>query len=514
MKFKQFKCTLLSDVVINQKAATEGKQETLDFIPGSNFLGIAAGELYPDNELSPEQKGLLFHSGLVRFGDAHPALNDKRSLRVPAAWFIPKISNEENRDLLLVHHHIHDFNPYKEEQPKQCRVGFYCFDEQEKIAKEVSVNRTFALKSAYDKNYRRSRDEQMYGYQSLDKGLEFIFEVCINKDKVTSDLQEKIEKSLNGIRRVGRSKTAQYGLVKIESLSDWNTIAKVQFEGNSVVLYADSRLIFLDEYGNSTFTPQPVDFNLRGVDHSAEKPFIDWEKSQIRTFQYAPWNSIRQARDTDRCGIEKGSVIVVRNVKWSDDFNGYVGFYQNEGFGKVLVNPSFLESQGENANGKALYKFERKESIKSLSQEEEENAVEEEIGQLKQSEDKLLKYLGVRKEQEFIRNKIYKLVNGFLENKENIHPFISKDKEKFASQWGTIRNIAMRSLSYEELHQQLFEGPNAYLKHGIAKEKWEEYDRIGILNRFFTSLDEEYARLALVNLAAEMAKKCGGRKYE
>lgn len=43
----QFKCTLLSDVILNQKAATEGPNQTLDFIPGSNFLGIVASKLYP-----------------------------------------------------------------------------------------------------------------------------------------------------------------------------------------------------------------------------------------------------------------------------------------------------------------------------------------------------------------------------------------------------------------------------------------------------------------------------------
>jgi hypothetical protein len=35
---------LLSDIIINQKAATEGPNKTLDFIPGSNFLGIVAAD--------------------------------------------------------------------------------------------------------------------------------------------------------------------------------------------------------------------------------------------------------------------------------------------------------------------------------------------------------------------------------------------------------------------------------------------------------------------------------------
>ena len=42
MKTLYFKCTLLTDVIITQSAATDGHQSTLDYIPGSNFLGICA----------------------------------------------------------------------------------------------------------------------------------------------------------------------------------------------------------------------------------------------------------------------------------------------------------------------------------------------------------------------------------------------------------------------------------------------------------------------------------------
>lgn len=42
MKTLQFKCKLLSDVILNQRAATEGNQESLAFIPGNCFLGIVA----------------------------------------------------------------------------------------------------------------------------------------------------------------------------------------------------------------------------------------------------------------------------------------------------------------------------------------------------------------------------------------------------------------------------------------------------------------------------------------
>ena len=38
----KFECKLLSDVILNQSAATDGNNSTLDFIPGNSFLGIVA----------------------------------------------------------------------------------------------------------------------------------------------------------------------------------------------------------------------------------------------------------------------------------------------------------------------------------------------------------------------------------------------------------------------------------------------------------------------------------------
>ena len=85
MKKLKFKCTLLTDVILNVKSASEGANSTLDFIPGNCFLGIAASKLY--DEKTSEEAMTLFHSGKVRFGDAHPAFDGKRALRIPASFY-------------------------------------------------------------------------------------------------------------------------------------------------------------------------------------------------------------------------------------------------------------------------------------------------------------------------------------------------------------------------------------------------------------------------------------------
>lgn len=59
----KFECKLLSDVIINQSAATDGNNSTLDFIPGNSFLGIVASHYA---EYSKEDAMTLFQNMKVR----------------------------------------------------------------------------------------------------------------------------------------------------------------------------------------------------------------------------------------------------------------------------------------------------------------------------------------------------------------------------------------------------------------------------------------------------------------
>lgn len=173
----QFRCTLLTDIILSQRAATEGSHETLDFIPGNNFLGLVARSY---DQLTARQQADVFHSGQVRFGDAHPvpAGGRVRSLRVPASFFHPKLSDVTQSCCI---HHAYDRSKDHEglngapQQLKQCRAGFYVF--KDNTAQRVETAKAFAIKSAYDRDHRRARDSQMFGYESLAKGTELLFTV-------------------------------------------------------------------------------------------------------------------------------------------------------------------------------------------------------------------------------------------------------------------------------------------------------------------------------------------------
>lgn len=491
MKEITFKCRLLSDVIISQKSATAGSHTTLDFIPGGNFYGIVANKFYSSAQVN--DIFMVCHSGAVKFGDAHPAVDGERSLRVPAAMFYPKLKGITETYL---HGQVVELTRtaptlFADKQLKQCRQGFYVFRDQKGIP--AQVDKTFALKSAYDREQRRAKDAQMYGYESLNKGAEFIFSVAYDEAKVSAALIQQVREALVGVQRIGRSRTAQYGLVEIEPIGQEQVLKPTQVSANQEIqVYADGRLIFLDAYGQPTCRPTAADF---GVPQGE----IVWEKSQVRTFQYAPWNYKRQAYDADRYGIEKGSVFVI-STKAAAVIQPVVGAYQLEGFGRILVNPTFLQANA--ADAKALFPLQVPDG-KTSNSEVKQKPVESEMGSA------LLRYVVREHNRAYYSQTIYQKVDDFVaKNQKNFK------SRSFASQWGSIRRIAGLCKTCEELQTKLYDGADreAYLTHGVAKDKWSERNRLELLKSFVdevkAAIPDAYVPLAVVNLAAEMGKKC------
>lgn len=471
MRKLQFEVKLLSDVVLQQKSATEGKNGTLDFIPGANFMGIVAAKEYAEHG-ECDLTYRLFHSGKVRFGDANPGIEGHRTSKMPLTMYHPKFNTIE--EACYIHHAIKDFAPLLPLQLKQCRSGYYDFLDLSAV-KCVNPMKDLALKSARDAKTRTSSASQMFSYESLVAGATYYFEVVVEEE----DLAAVVQKDLLGIHRIGRSRSAEYGLVEIHEASFSKPQCKESQPGSDLVVYADSRLIFLDSFGLPTYQPTPADFGIK--DSNA---CILWEKSQIRTFCYTPWNFKRSCYDSERCGFEKGSVFVIRT---SEPVSGvrYVGEYQTEGFGAILVNPLFLQAK---ADGKALVQFVSADKGQNIPQ------FNKPTGSI------LLAYIDRQAANEKLEASVYQMVNEWSSKPEVKKVFQS---EIFASQWGQIRRIAMECQNLQQLQTSIAD----YLTHGVASKRWMKYGRYNLLMDFINQkLNDENARIAIINLASIMAK--------
>ncbi len=316
-----FDVEFLSDVVLNATSNTEGKISQLDFIPGSVFLGITA-----HNYTKFKNSFDIFHSGKVRFGDAHIVFQGKKTYKMPLSYFHEKGEEESCYNFHLINN-FQDFT-----QLKQKRNGYITED-----YRTLYMDFRYNQKSAYDTQKRRNKESSMYGYNAIKKGTRWRFSVNID-ETIPQEDTTLIKETLIGTHHIGKSKTAEYGLVKISAASEDDTSnTNVSPDGSEVVLYANSRLALTDSTGHPTLELTALCEGLK-----AENICID--KTQIRTSTFTPYNSTRKQYDQERVCINKGSVIVLQHIsqKQLTEIQTGVGAYLSEGFGDIIINPDFL----------------------------------------------------------------------------------------------------------------------------------------------------------------------------
>lgn len=410
-----YEVEFLSDVVLPD----------LDFIPGSNFLGIVA-QKYDDFEDS----FALFHSGDVRFGDAHILHHGKESYKTPLSFFHEKL----NASKIYNHHLIKDFNDFQ--QLKQLRNGYITADKE-----IITPQYNYAQKSAYDRDLRRSKDASMFGYRAMRAGQKWRF--TLKFQNISENDEKLMRETLEGRKRLGKSKSAEYGAVQITFLEE-KKAPSPKSASSEVVLYTKSRLALYDAEANPTYRLEYLCSGLSEVN-------ISQDKTQIKTSTFTPYNFTRKTQDYERVVIEKGSVIVLNNItsKQLDALQNGVGAYLSEGFGEVLINPDFLL-----------------ENEFTLVEQEKE---EPKITKLP------IKNPFVVCLQQRQREKEKKLAMA-----QSVADFITKNVDKkMNAQWGTIRSLSAQARSDQELYALLFESepeerPKGFLRSKRAKDKWSK----------------------------------------
>ncbi|MEO1412684.1 MAG: hypothetical protein AAFW73_22530 [Bacteroidota bacterium] len=504
MKSIYFKCTALSDLLFNAALSTEGNLTSLDYIPGSNFLGLVAGKCYADAD--PLEALDLFHNGQVLFGDAHLAMAGRRSYPLPLSLAMEKGKQNLGKDTAWVHH-------LKQGAPTQLRqqrggyfdvVGNYC----------KRVGKRFALKSAYDREKRRSKDSQMFGYDALRRGQSFVFTVSLREG--AEGYESLIRRALVGEQRIGKSKSAEYGRVLIEAIeqvpADFVFADSPVERGDAaaaasrtLVIYAESKLCFLDAQGIPTFEPDLSTFGpqLKGR--------INWAKSQLRTYCYTSWDGHRRAPNARRDCLDKGSVLVIDLEEGTSVGTLYpvVGAFQSEGLGRVRYNPVFLE-----ADQAGWWTFKLRTPVPTAAEALQRKGTALRTASPKTSLGQLLNRKRVARERQ---RKIASAVAEFMKNRAEHLACISP------SQWGQIRRQATLASSVEDLRDALFlelpegkTGKNGLLMRGVAAQKyWLVQDRkpIKILQgtlKKYKSLGTAYC----TKLAATMAQSYDQKKCQ
>lgn len=326
MNARQFDITLLSDVAVTADASTVGGHSGLDFLPGSLFLGAAAaGFLREKIPFDPE----FFFSGKVRFLDAFPLIEDERAFPVPLAFHTLKEQDwKGQKPFNLLTSSVED----AESQLKQWRKGY-----MNSKGSVCEIRLESGMKTAIDRRYRRSKEAQLFGYESMPAGTRY-------RMIVQSDVPEFFDRLIEffgkATLRLGRSRGAEYGSVEVKDAGNTAEIPVFSQKDGviAIQLLAD---LALSENCLPVLLPTPAHFGIQQGELVPEKTFL-------RSRRYTPWNSFYNCRTTERQVLCKGGVIVFKTKSEVDiqalqhSLSRGVGQYREEGLGQVAVNPPWL----------------------------------------------------------------------------------------------------------------------------------------------------------------------------
>lgn len=341
MKQHIFEIELKQPVIISQQAATVGVHQSLDYISGSTLLGLAASKLY--SQVSAEDAFLLFHSGCIRFLDALPVHNGEIAYPVPFSLHAYKSEKyqKENSAQLDVERvfdaALVDREKNKEKQPVQLR-NFYLTESGHK----VTPLKEQTLKTAIDAKQNRAAESQLFGYEALSKGQSFRFSIQAD-DQLCEDLWKKLITSLEGVAHLGRSRSAQFGRVSIQSVAKAHYVQQSQIQSRDLTLWLISD-VYLHKDGQNSLIPTP---NSMGLPLGTT---LKVEHSFIRSRRYSVYNAYRKHYDKERQVLSRGSVLRYELPADFKDFEGLaknlaqgVGLYTESGLGQMLINPQCLE---------------------------------------------------------------------------------------------------------------------------------------------------------------------------
>ena len=316
---------LLEPAIFSAQAITTGGHRTLDYIPGAALLGLAASRFYAESGgisdgIAPWSS---FHSGAIRFGNGYPETANG-DIAYPMPWSLHRPKGGGAVTNLAIAARAGGT------QYQQLRRGY--LTEEGHI---VTVRVNSGLKTAIDAETGTARTAMLFNNQFIEPGQNFI--ARIEADENAAAMLDRFVAFLAGTNgrqhRIGRSRSAEFGLVRIERTETCPNRMYAENAG-AVRIWCLSD-VWLDTVERGK-PPTAADFGLTAGILSAAESFIHFRR-------YAPFNGRWRTNAPERVLIGAGSVLTFDNVEAGQP-NGRraVGLGREAGLGEIVIDAKIL----------------------------------------------------------------------------------------------------------------------------------------------------------------------------
>ena len=323
-----FLVTLLGDVAIGSRGTLVGARRGCDFLPGHVFLGAAAARLYAS---LGDDAWTVFHSGKVRFHDAHPIYGESVGFPAARCWH-----SRGKADLALGPVAYYNLSHPDDQTGTDFRRIDAAYITEDGFCPKPDTG--LQLKTAINPATGRAADEKLYSYHVIKRGGGFRF--CLRADGISESLYAKVAKSLTGKLRLGSSRSAEYGLVSVEPMEVSKPLESKPFgsEDKRVLLQLLANLVVLDDWGQPSVCPKPQWVGLPPGRLVLDRSFLAHNSA-------TPFNAALRRREWERQFLQAGSVLCFE-FDQAPDWESLqqrcrrgLGLFRQNGFGRVWLNP-------------------------------------------------------------------------------------------------------------------------------------------------------------------------------
>jgi len=339
VKKLSYKITTLSPIVLAREVGEQNTINTEKYIPSTTIRGLFANKFIKEFNLGKaahqdEHFYNLFLKNEIIFTPAYPSKENKtkenktkeNKTYYPALYLHKEKGKDDN-----VVYNILEKNPDTTKTKPLKKMIYYLSDNEGIYTYDVST--TFYFHNARDREKGHSTEEEIFYYEAINEGEKF--EGFIIGDEGYLEEIKKIY-SEKFASFIGRSKSAQYGLVNIEfgniedtdDLKDMDDLKDVEYE---FTIVATSPIILYNESGFS-------DISIKTLKHYLEKHFackVDVEKIVARTEYVENFVGIWGMKNTRELAYSPGSAFKIK-ISGCNDLKEKLNNLSKYGFGEKI----------------------------------------------------------------------------------------------------------------------------------------------------------------------------------
>ncbi|TCS78934.1 RAMP superfamily CRISPR-associated protein [Tepidibacillus fermentans] len=349
-RYITFEIKTLEDIKMGSQGSQIDNQYALSYIAGSTIRGAFIHQYlkrYPELDISKnEQARKMLLSGGMKFLNAYPAQNDKRTFPFPVCFYTDKetLKKFDGTGVLEV---LNEFMDPICEDDKRFGLGEFCIFDEERI-QLISVEKVFHLHIN-----KREEKENLFRYEAIKQGQTFIGVIAVETE-FFDQIDEIVQLMDQQIFYLGGSKGSGYGkcLIKNVTLVDKNPelineVDEEMFFGEFFI-YVMSDIISRD--GNGQIISYIDEAYLK--DH-LELESVQLQQSSIQTRVSSGYNNHWGTRLPQNIAIKAGSIFKykyqgeLKKKRMEQLMDHGIGDRREEGFGRIVILDSLLGSEIE-----------------------------------------------------------------------------------------------------------------------------------------------------------------------